>query len=71
MLAASEYLLFTIVAVAFALVAHPSTYLLVHKLSRKLGGPQIVTQTGVSTTTGLLAHALVAGLVVLMLLKMM
>jgi len=63
MLVASESSMFLVVAIAFALIAHPSTYLLVHKLSKKIGGPNVVTPYGVSTTAGLLAHALVAALV--------
>ena len=66
---ASESSVFLVVAIAFALIAHPKTYLLVHNLSKKVGGPNVVTPYGVSTTTGLLAHALVAALVTLIFLR--
>ena len=69
MLVASDSSVFLAVAIAFALIAHPSTYLMVHKLSKKLSGPNIVTPYGVSTTAGLLAHALVAALLALIILR--
>lgn len=69
MLVGSESLAFLVISVTFALIAHPSTYLMVHKLSKKLSGPNIVTPYGVSTTAGLLAHALVAALVAILLFR--
>jgi hypothetical protein len=69
MLVASESSVFLAVAIAFAIIAHPSTYLLVHKLSKKIGGPNFVTSYGVSTTPALLAHALVAALVAIIVLR--
>lgn len=71
MLVASESSVFLAVAIAFALIAHPKTYLLVHKLSKQVSGPNVVTPSpyGVSTTMGLLAHALVAALVALIILR--
>lgn len=69
MLVASESSVFLAVAIAFALIAHPKTYLLVHKLSKQVSGPNVVTPYGVSTTMGLLAHALVAALVALIVLR--
>lgn len=60
---------FLSVAIVFALIAHPKTYLLVHKLSKKVSGPNVVTSYGVTTIAGLLAHALVAALLVLLLLR--
>jgi|APSaa5957512535_1039671.scaffolds.fasta_scaffold19102_3 hypothetical protein len=63
MLVVPQSSVFMVVAIVFALIAHPKTYLLVHKLSKMIGGPNVVTPYGVSTTTGLLAHALVAALV--------
>lgn len=69
MLVAAESSVFLAVAIAFALIAHPNTYLLVHKFSKKVSGPNVVTPYGVSTTTGLLAHALVAALVAILVLR--
>lgn len=69
MLVASESSVFLAVAIAFALIAHPSTYLMVHKLSKKICGPNVVTPNGVSTIPGLLAHALVAALVAIIVLR--
>ncbi len=68
MLVASESSVFLAVAIAFALIAHQKTYLLVHKLSKRLSGPNVVTPYGV-TTLGLLAHALVAALVAVSILR--
>ena len=65
MLVASDWSLIIAVTIAFALVAHPQTYKVVQKLASKVPyGPTIVTQNGVPTSTGLLAHALVAAFVV-------
>ena len=69
MLVTSESSVFLAVAIAFALISPPSTYLLVHKLSKKVGGPNVVTPYGVSTTAGLLAHALVASLFAMIVLR--
>ena len=69
MLVASESSVFLAVAIAFALIAHPQTYLMVHKLSKKVSGPNVVTSYGVSTTMGLLAHALVAAIVATIFLR--
>lgn len=55
---------FVAVAIIYCLVAHPKTYAFVHKLSKKLSGPSVITTNGVSTPIGLLAHALVAALLV-------
>jgi hypothetical protein len=69
MLVVSESSVFLAVAIAFALIAHPSTYLIVHKFSKKISGPNVVTPYGVSTTTGLLIHALVAPLIAIIVLR--
>ena len=74
MFLASDSSVFLAVAIAFVLIAHPKTYLLVHALSKKLGGrigPNIVNTYGVSTTAGLLAHALVAALVAVIIIRVL
>ncbi len=68
-LVTTESSLFIAVAIVFAIVAHPQTYLLVHKLAKKVSGPNVITAYGVSTTAGLLAHALVAALLVTVILR--
>jgi hypothetical protein len=65
-----ESSVFLAVAIAFALIAHPKTYLLVQKLSKQVGGPNIVTGNPGVTTKGLLAHALVAALVAVIVLRL-
>lgn len=62
--------LFIAVAIAFALIAHPRTYQIVHKLFKKVGAPNVVSQNGVATTTGLLAHALVAAVIACLILQL-
>ena len=68
MLVASESSLFITIAITFAIVAHPKTYRLVHDLAKKIGGPNIINAYGV-TTTGLLAHAVVAALLATMIIQ--
>ena len=70
MMVKSESSLFISVAIAFALIAHPKTYLLVHKLSKKTSGLNVVTPYGVPTVTGLLAHALVAAIVACIIIRL-
>lgn len=72
MMVASDSTLFFAVVLAFTLVAHPQTYRVVNKLFKSMfGGPRLVNEYGVATTTGVLAHALVAGLVTLILVSLM
>jgi hypothetical protein len=60
--------IFIAVALAFAIIAHPQTFRLVNGLVTSMGGPRVVNNLGVPTTPGLLAHALVAGVVTLIIL---
>ena len=71
MLVASDTSFLLAVAIAFVLVAHPKTFNFVHKLVKKVSpsGPNIVNAYGVSTTTGLIAHALVAALLAMLVLR--
>lgn len=71
MLKKSEMSIFVAVVVVFALIAHPKTYMKVHKLSKMIRGPSIVTPYGVSTTIGLLAHAIVAAGLAIIILRFM
>jgi len=71
MLVVPQSSVFMVVAIVFALIAHPKTFLLVHKFSKMIGAPNVVTQYGLSTTTGLLVHALVAALVAVIFLRLL
>jgi len=44
----------------FTIIAHPTVYKKVHQVSKKIGGPSIVTSSGVATKVGLLVHAITA-----------
>lgn len=58
-----DYFCFVIYALTFAIVAHPMTYKLVHNISKKAYGPNVIDSVGVPTTIGLILHSIVAGLV--------
>lgn len=68
MIAVSENTLAVVVAIVFALVSHSTTYTLVHKLSKRLYGPNVIAQ-GIPTPLGMILHALVAALVCVLILQ--